>query len=114
MGCEVAFEAIEKHRVSNIFMVPTILKRLAEDPAAMRFDHSSLKHVIYAVAPMYKADQQRALAALGPVMVQYLSMLKAAARCSVLAARCAALRSGHRCPRAPTANGLKKIFAPST
>ena len=33
----------------------------AEHPAAAQYDHSSLKHVIYAGAPMYKADQQRAL-----------------------------------------------------
>jgi len=37
-----AFELIEKHRVSNLFTVPTIVKRLVEDPAVDRFDHSSL------------------------------------------------------------------------
>lgn len=84
LDCEAAFEAIEKHRVSNIFTVPTILKRLAEDPAAMRFDHSSLKHVIYAGAPMYKADQQRALAALGPVIVQYFGLGEVTGNITVL------------------------------
>ena len=84
LDCEAAFEAIEKHRVSNIFTVPTILKRLAEDPAAMRFDHSSLKHVIYAGAPMYKADQQRALTSLGLVMVQYFSLGEVTGNITVL------------------------------
>jgi fatty-acyl-CoA synthase len=84
LDCEAAFEAIEKHRVSNIFTVPTILKRLAEDPSATRFDHSSLKHVIYAGAPMYKADQQRALASLGPVMVQYFGLGEVTGNITVL------------------------------
>lgn len=86
LDCEAAFEAIEKHRVSNIFTVPTILKRLAEDPAAMRFDHSSLKQVIYAGAPMYKVDQQRALAALGPVIVQYFGLGEVTGNITVLRA----------------------------
>lgn len=84
LDCAKAFEAIEKHRVSNIFTVPTILKRLAEDPAAERFDHSSLRHVIYAGAPMYKADQQRALAALGPVIVQYFGLGEVTGNITVL------------------------------
>lgn len=84
LDCPAAFEAIEKHRVTNMFTVPTILKRLAEDPAATRFDHSSLKHVIYAGAPMYKADQQRALAAFGPVIVQYFGLGEVTGNITVL------------------------------
>ena len=84
LDCTVAFEAIEKHRITNLFTVPTILKRLAEDPAAARFDHASLKQVIYAGAPMYKADQQRALAALGPVIVQYFGLGEVTGNITVL------------------------------
>ena len=84
LDCHAAFEAIERHRVSNIFTVPTILKRLAEDPAAARFDHSSLRHVIYAGAPMYKADQQRALDTLGAVIVQYFGLGEVTGNITVL------------------------------
>ena len=84
LNCKAVFEAIEKYRVSNLFTVPTILKRLAEDPAAIRFDHSSLKQVIYAGAPMYKADQQRALAALGPVIIQYFGLGEVTGNITVL------------------------------
>lgn len=84
LDCAAAFQAIEKHRITNIFTVPTILKRLAEDPAAARFDHSSLKQVIYAGAPMYKADQQRALAALGAVIVQYFGLGEVTGNITVL------------------------------
>jgi len=69
-----AWALIEKHRISNMFTVPTIVKRLVEHEAAGRHDSSSLKHVIYAGAPMYRADQKKALEALGPVLVQYFGM----------------------------------------
>jgi fatty-acyl-CoA synthase len=84
LDCAAAFEAIEKHSVSNLFTVPTILKRLAEDPAAARFDHSSLKRVIYAGAPMYKADQLRALDVLGAVIVQYFGLGEVTGNITVL------------------------------
>jgi acyl-CoA synthetase (AMP-forming)/AMP-acid ligase II len=71
---EHAWGLVEEWRVSNIFTVPTILKILAEHPAAERFDHGSLRQVIYAGAPMYREDQKRALATLGPVLVQYFGL----------------------------------------
>lgn len=86
LDVEAAFAAIEKHRVSNLFTVPTILKRLAEHPAAAQYDHSSLKQVIYAGAPMYKADQQRALDTLGAVIVQYFGLGEVTGNITVLRA----------------------------
>jgi fatty-acyl-CoA synthase len=74
LDIEEAYRLIERYRVSNMFTVPTILKMLAEHPAAARFDHSSLRHVIYAGAPMYREDQKRALATLGKVIVQYFGL----------------------------------------
>jgi len=65
-----AFRLIETHRVSNLFTVPTILKMMVEHPAVDKFDHSSLRYVIYAGAPMYREDQKAALKKLGKVLVQ--------------------------------------------
>lgn len=65
---------VEQHRVSNLFTVPTIVKRLVEDPSVDEFDHSSLRYVIYAGAPMYRADQKLALEKLGLVLVQYFGL----------------------------------------
>ena len=45
-----------------------------EDPAVDQYDHSSLRYVIYAGAPMYRADQKLALQKLGPVLVQYFGL----------------------------------------
>jgi acyl-CoA synthetase (AMP-forming)/AMP-acid ligase II len=66
--------AVERHRVSNLFTVPTIVKTLVEHPAVDRYDHRSLRFVIYAGAPMYRADQKLALGKLGKVLVQYFGL----------------------------------------
>jgi len=71
---DAAWALIEKWRVSTMFTVPTILKLLVEHPAAEKYDHSSLRYVIYAGAPMYREDQKRALRSLGPVIVQYFGL----------------------------------------
>lgn len=86
LDVEEAFRLIEAHRVTNMFTVPTILKALAEHEAAARYDHSSLRHVIYAGAPMYRADQKRALAALGPCIVQYFGLGEVTGNITVLRA----------------------------
>jgi fatty-acyl-CoA synthase len=74
LDCEEAFRLIAEHRVTNMFTVPTILTMLAGHEAADRYDHSSLKHVIYAGSPMYRADQQMALSRLGKCIVQYFGL----------------------------------------
>jgi len=71
---EVFWQLVQKHRVTNAFTVPTIVKVLVEHPAVDEYDHSSLKFMIYAGAPMYRADQKLALQKLGPVLVQYFGL----------------------------------------
>jgi acyl-CoA synthetase (AMP-forming)/AMP-acid ligase II len=71
---EQAWALVEEHRISNMFTVPTIVKALTEHPAVDRYDHSSLRYVIYAGAPMYRADQKHALRKLGKVLVQYFGL----------------------------------------
>lgn len=69
-----AWRLVERWRVTNMFTVPTIVKMLTEHPAVDSHDHSSLRHVIYAGAPMYREDQKHALKKLGPVLVQYFGL----------------------------------------
>ena len=71
---ETVWQLIEQHRVSNLFTVPTIVKMLVEHPAVDQYDHSSLRFMVYAGAPMYRADQRLALQKLGPVLVQYFGL----------------------------------------
>jgi fatty-acyl-CoA synthase len=79
-----AFRLIERHRISNIFTVPTILKLMVEHPAADRYDHSSLRYIIYAGAPMYREDQKAALKKLGQVLVQYFGLGEVTGNITVL------------------------------
>lgn len=84
LDADAVWELIERWKVSNVFTVPTILKLLIEAPSAGRFDHSSLRYVIYAGAPMYRADQKRALAKLGAVLVQYFGLGEVTGNITVL------------------------------
>uniref|UniRef100_A0A8J4M535 3-methylmercaptopropionyl-CoA ligase n=1 Tax=Acidicaldus sp. TaxID=1872105 RepID=A0A8J4M535_9PROT len=79
-----AWSLVERWRVTNMFTVPTILKRLTEHQAVDAFDHSSLRYVIYAGAPMYRADQQHALRKLGKVLVQYFGLGEVTGNITVL------------------------------
>ncbi len=79
-----AFRLIAKYRVSNLFTVPTILKMMVEHPAVDQHDHSSLRHVIYAGAPMYREDQKAALNKLGAVLVQYFGLGEVTGNITVL------------------------------
>jgi fatty-acyl-CoA synthase len=79
-----AFELIETHQLTNLFTVPTILKMLVEHPAVDVRNHSSLRYVVYAGAPMYTEDQRLALRKLGPKLVQYYGLGEVTGTISVL------------------------------
>jgi fatty-acyl-CoA synthase len=86
LDCEEAWRLVEQHRVTNMFTVPTILTMLTRHDSVDRYDHSSLRHVIYAGAPMYRADQVHALRKLGRVLVQYFGMGEVTGNITVLPA----------------------------
>ena len=81
---EQFWQLVEQHRVTNLFTVPTIVKMLVEHPAVDQYDHSSLRYMIYAGAPMYRADQKRALQKLGKVLVQYFGLGEVTGNITVL------------------------------
>jgi long-chain acyl-CoA synthetase len=54
----------------SLFAAPTMVKRLAEDPAVTGADLSGLKTVVYGGAPMYLADLETALGVFGARMYQ--------------------------------------------
>ncbi|MDR8071891.1 acyl-CoA synthetase [Burkholderia cenocepacia] len=84
MDPEMVWGLVEKHKVSNFFAVPTIIKMLVEHPAVDRYDHSSLRYINYGGAPMYRADQKLALIKLGRVLVQHFGLGEATACITVL------------------------------
>ena len=78
------WQLIESERVTSLFTVPTILKRLVDDPAAGTRDHSSLRYVVYAGAPMSSRDQEQAQQELGEVLVQYYGLAEVTGNITVL------------------------------
>jgi fatty-acyl-CoA synthase len=81
-----AWRRVEQWRVTNMFTVPTIVKMLTEHPSVDQYDHSSLRHVVYAGAPMYRQDQKHALRKLGKVLVQYFGLGEVTGNITVLPA----------------------------
>lgn len=74
LDIDEAWRLVEEHRLDNMFTVPTIVKMLTEHPSVGHYDHSSLRWIIYAGAPMYREDQRHALKTLGDVLVQYFGL----------------------------------------
>jgi fatty-acyl-CoA synthase len=93
LDADEVWRLVETERVSNVFTVPTILSMLVEHPAVAAHDHSSLRYVVYAGAPMASRDQQRARSVLGEVLVQYYGMAEATGNVTVLPPRAHAHRS---------------------
>jgi fatty-acyl-CoA synthase len=79
-----AWALVERWRITNLFTVPTIVKMLTEHPSVDAHDHSSLRYLIYAGAPMYREDQKHALKTLGQVLVQYFGLGEVTGNITVL------------------------------
>ncbi|MGV9772151.1 AMP-binding protein [Streptosporangium sp. NPDC003464] len=71
---------IERHRVTNTFMVPTMFHRLLALPAEIREKHdlSSLTHLYHGAAPCPPATKQAMIDWLGPVLWEYYGSTEAA------------------------------------
>lgn len=67
---EAVFKAIEEHGITNMFAAPTMVKILINSPALDRYDHSSMKALVYGGAPMYVEDLKNALEKLGQCLIQ--------------------------------------------
>jgi len=67
---EVVFQTIEKYRVTNMFVAPTMIKMLIDHPSLDRYDLSSLRALNYGGAPMLVEEAKKAIEKLGPCLVQ--------------------------------------------
>jgi len=83
-SADAVWQAIERHGVTNFFTVPTILKMMTEHESVDRYKHDTLRYIIYAGAPTYRADQKLALQKLGPVLVQYFGLGEVTGNITVL------------------------------
>jgi acyl-CoA synthetase (AMP-forming)/AMP-acid ligase II len=62
--------AIQKHRVTEFFLPPTVIYRLLDIPDLdKKVDFSSLRYFLYGAAPMSVEKLKRAIEVFGPVMM---------------------------------------------
>ena len=61
---------VQRHRVTNAWLVPTQIKMLLNYEGLEKWDLSSLKWIVYGGSPMYVEDLKEALRRIGPVFVQ--------------------------------------------
>jgi long-chain acyl-CoA synthetase len=61
---------VERHRVTNAWLVPTQIKMLLNYQELEKWDLSSLRWIVYGGSPMYVEDLKEALRRIGPVFVQ--------------------------------------------
>lgn len=83
---EAVLAAIERHRVTHMFMVPVMFQRLLKlpEPVRKRYDTSSLEWVMHGAAPCPPEVKRAMIAWWGPVIHEYYgaSELGAIAACS--------------------------------
>jgi acyl-CoA synthetase (AMP-forming)/AMP-acid ligase II len=60
--------AIEEHRVTHLFLPPTVIYRLLAHPDVRNHDYSSLRYFTYSSAPMSPDKIKEAMDVFGPVM----------------------------------------------
>ncbi len=63
-------DSIERDRVTRLFLPPTAIYSLLADPGVRERDYSSLRHFLYAAAPMSADKLVEAMEVFGPVMAQ--------------------------------------------
>lgn len=79
--------SIERHKVTRLFLPPTAIYALLAHPDVRSFDYSSLKHFLYAAAPMSVAKLREAIDVFGPVMCQSFGQSEAPMICTVFTPR---------------------------
>jgi fatty-acyl-CoA synthase len=67
---EKYIEALQEHRASFSFLVPTMVYAILDHPRSRTADFSSLRLLSYGASPMAPARIEEALRVFGPVLVQ--------------------------------------------
>jgi acyl-CoA synthetase (AMP-forming)/AMP-acid ligase II len=70
-------EAIQRHRITQLFLPPTVIYRLLAYQNVRSYDTSSLQYFVYSAAPMSVDRLREALDVFGLVMVQCFGQAEA-------------------------------------
>jgi acyl-CoA synthetase (AMP-forming)/AMP-acid ligase II len=64
-------DAIARHRVTELFLPPTVIYALLSMPDIRTRDFSSLRYFLYGASPMSVEKLREAIAVFGPVMIEF-------------------------------------------
>jgi fatty-acyl-CoA synthase len=70
-------EAIERHRITTVMLVPSMIYALLDHPRFAETDLSSLQTVFYGASPMSPTRLQEAIRKLGPIFFQFYGQTEA-------------------------------------
>ncbi|MDD3765024.1 MAG: AMP-binding protein [Nevskiales bacterium] len=77
-------EAIQRHRITHLFLPPTAIYMMLGHPRVRDFDYSSLRCFLYAASPMAADKLREAIDVFGPVMVQSYGQAEAPMFCTMM------------------------------
>ena len=78
------FEAIQRYRVTTMFLAPTMIHMLTTSGVQREYDLSSLHTIFYGGGPMYVEQQQEAVSTFGPIFCQLFGQGEAPMVCTTL------------------------------
>ena len=78
------FEAVQRYRVTTMFLAPTMIHMLTTSGAHRDYDLASLHTVFYGGGPMYVEQQQAAVRMFGPIFCQLFGQGEAPMVCTTL------------------------------
>jgi fatty-acyl-CoA synthase len=70
-------EAIERHRITSVFLVPSMIYAILDHPRLDQTDLSSLETVFYGASAMAPARLREAITRIGPVFFQFYGQTEA-------------------------------------
>ncbi|MBA4789227.1 MAG: AMP-binding protein [Rhizobiales bacterium] len=79
--------AIGAHRVTHMFVPPTLLYMMLAEPDVAAFDFSSLRYLMYGAAPISVDKLREAWTVFGPVMTQLYGLMEATSTVSIMTPR---------------------------
>jgi len=103
-------DAIEAHRVTTVFLPPTVVYGILDRPDVRTRDYSSLKHLIYTSAPISADRLHEALGIFGPVLTQIFGQTEAPAMVTYMSPEEHLLEDGPILRKRLTSCGRKTPF----
>lgn len=77
-------EAIDKYRITSLFVPPTLLYMMLSRHLPGKYDYSSLRHLMYGAAPVSVDKLREAWSVFGPVMAQLYGLMEATSTVSIM------------------------------